>query len=144
MLLLEMQTSDDEDKKHLFVSKKRLIKEHEKRLNHVTAQLSILRKKLNTVNHGAIYWKKQTEEVRKSDSIQKKQLHEEIKLLKEKAASLDIELDEALESTLKDTKRTTFEGGRYNDNVRACVYELLPLNVGVRNIAKSSKEEFFM
>ena len=28
----------------------------------------------------------------------------------------------------------TFEGGRYNDDVRACVYELLSLNVGVRNI----------
>ena len=28
-----------------------------------------------------------------------------------------------------------FENGKYNDNVRACVYELLSLNVGIRNIA---------
>lgn len=119
----------------LIREQRKTIKGHEKKLHHATAQLSNLRKKLNTVNHRATYWKKQTEEVKKSGSVQKKQLREEIKLLKEKATSLDIELDEALESALKDTKITTFEGGRYNDDVRACVYELLSLNVGVRNIA---------
>ena len=30
---------------------------------------------------------------------------------------------------------STFEGGKYTDDVRACVYELLSLNVGVSNIA---------
>ena len=30
---------------------------------------------------------------------------------------------------------TTFENGRYTDDVRACIYELLSLNVGVQNVA---------
>ena len=45
------------------------------------------------------------------------------------------EMAETLQSILKDTEVRTFEGGRYTDNVRACIYELLSLNVGVHNIA---------
>lgn len=29
----------------------------------------------------------------------------------------------------------TFEGGKYTDDVRTCIYELLSLNVGVKNVA---------
>ena len=39
-----------------------------------------------------------------------------------------------IESTI-DTTIKTFEGGKYTDDVRACVYELLSLNFGVRNVA---------
>ena len=28
----------------------------------------------------------------------------------------------------------TFEGEKYTDDIRACIYELLSLNVGIRNI----------
>ena len=42
---------------------------------------------------------------------------------------------ETLESVLTDTKIHAFEGGKYTNNVRACIYELLSLNVGVCNIA---------
>ena len=38
-------------------------------------------------------------------------------------------------SFLTSDEVTTFEGGKYTDDVRACVYELLSLNVGVRNVA---------
>ena len=30
----------------------------------------------------------------------------------------------------------TFEKGKYKDNIRSCCYELLSLNVGVRNIER--------
>ena len=58
--------------------------------------------------------------------------------LKERILSLDFEnaeMSEALESILNSEEITTFESGRYTDDVRACIYELLSLNVGVRNIA---------
>jgi len=42
---------------------------------------------------------------------------------------------ETIESVIKDTKVHTFEGGKYANDVRACIYELLSLNVGVLNIA---------
>ena len=45
------------------------------------------------------------------------------------------EMADTLESVLADTEVYTFEGGRYTDNVHACVYELLSLNVGVYNVA---------
>ena len=56
-----------------------------------------------------------------------------IKLLKEKVNSLDLELSETNESSI-DTTIKTFEGGKYTNDVRACVYELLSLNVGVCNV----------
>ena len=36
---------------------------------------------------------------------------------------------------LKQIYISTFEDGKYTDDVRACVYEHLSLNVGVRNVA---------
>ena len=57
--------------------------------------------------------------------------------LKKKISSLDSnngKMSETLEFILS-SKEITFESGRHTDDVRACVYELLSLNVGVRNIA---------
>ena len=113
---------------------KKVIKQHEKKLNQTSVQLTVLRKKLNAVNHRVGYWKKQAGEMQKLYSTQNKQLQGEIKLLKEKINSLDLELSETIESTI-DTTIKTFEGGKYTDDVQACVYELLSLNVGVRNVA---------
>ena len=44
-------------------------------------------------------------------------------------------MSETIESILHSDMISTFEGGKYTDDVRACVYELLSLNVGVSNIA---------
>ena len=63
--------------------------------------------------------------------------HKTIKTLKQKLYALDLqnaELREVLDSELT-SEINTFENGKYNDDVQACVYELLSLNVGVRNIA---------
>ena len=40
-----------------------------------------------------------------------------------------------LKFILSSEEITTFESGRYTDDMRACVHELLPLNVSVHNIA---------
>lgn len=33
----------------------------------------------------------------------------------------------------------TFEGGKYTDDIRTCIYELLSLNVGTHNVASIIK-----
>ena len=45
------------------------------------------------------------------------------------------ELNEAVQSVMSESHISTFEDGKYTDDVRACVYELLSLNVGVCNVA---------
>ena len=75
-------------------------------------------------------------------TIQKKSVtkcqHDHIEKLQKELSSLDsanAEMAESLESVLADTEVHTFERGRYTNDVRACIYELLSLNVGVRNVA---------
>ena len=70
-------------------------------------------------------------------STKKTELLGDIKRLKEEVSALDsnnAELNETIESILS-CEVTTFKGGKYTEDVRACVYELLSLNVGVRNVA---------
>ena len=40
-----------------------------------------------------------------------------------------------LKETVDDLHVTTFQNGRYTDNIRACCYELLSLNVGIKKVA---------
>lgn len=63
-------------------------------------------------------------------------LLEELSSSKKRSAldSKNTELNETIESILSCEEVATFEGGKYTD-FRACVYELLSLNVGVHNIA---------
>jgi hypothetical protein len=45
-------------------------------------------------------------------------------------------MNEEIESILSsEPEKTTFESGKYTDDVRTCIYELLSLNVGVCNVA---------
>lgn len=46
----------------------------------------------------------------------------------------NLDLHDAVEELMtSDEDIVTFQGGKYNDNIRTCIYELLSLNVGVRN-----------
>ena len=60
-------------------------------------------------------------------------------LLKKEVSALafdNSELRDTIQTILSsEPKITTFENGQYTDDVRACVYKLLSLNVGVRNVA---------
>ena len=63
--------------------------------------------------------------------------HDYIEKLQKEFSYLDsanAEMAETLESVLVDTEIYTFEGGRYTNNLCACIYEFLSLNVGVRNV----------
>ena len=114
------------------------IKMHEKKLEGTNHQVTQLRAKLNRVNHRTLYWKRRVEEIAVQRKMVTKSKNGYIKQLEEELSCLKLdnaEMAETLESVLKDTEVNTFEGGRYTDNARAYIYELLSLNVGVRNVA---------
>ena len=101
-------------------------------------QVSQLRAKLNRINHRTLYWKKRVTEITAQKKMVTKSQHDYIEQLKDKLSCLEsdnAEMAETLESVLKDTEVHTFKGCRYTDNIQACIYELLSLNVGVRNVA---------
>ena len=63
----------------------------------------------------------------------------EIESLREKVCALNLENAEVngtLESILSSEEMSTFEKGRYTDDMRMCIYELLSLNVGVCNVSQ--------
>ena len=117
-------------------SKDQGLKEFEKKLVRANSQLTNLRSKLNRVNHRAAYWKERVQDVKSQTSAKKTALRLEVESLKEKISSLHLdnaEMNERIESILTEDI-ITFEAGKYTNDVRACIYELLSLNVGVRNV----------
>ena len=97
-----------------------------------------LRAKLDRVNHQALYWKSRVSNINSDCSTKKKKLRQEIELLKYEVCTLsstNAELNETVESIMMaEPEITTFANGKFTDDVRACVYELLSLNVGVKKI----------
>ena len=112
---------------------------YERKLQGAEARLSESRAKISRVNHRAAYWRARVDSINHQTSAKKtKQLQHEVKQLKEEISALDFnnaELSETIESILSSKEIATFEGGKCTDDVRTCVYELLSLSVGVRNIA---------
>ena len=122
-----------QEQKEKITEQVKLINKYEGMESKVTK----LKAKLNRVNHRASYWKSRGIVLKEGNTLKKKELHDEIKTLKDKVSSIDFENAE-LNAELQDvlsTEIVTFEGGKYTDSIRACVYELLSLNVGVKNIA---------
>lgn len=115
------------------------INECEKKLLRSEVQLKKLRAKLDRINHRATYWKEKINNITSHCSSKRKKLQDEILSLKEEVSTIGLynsELNEEIESILlSEPEFTTFENGKYTDDVRTCIYELLSLNVGVRNVA---------
>ena len=108
------------------------------KFERMESQVSKLKAELGRVNHRASYWKSKVQGLKEGNTGKTKDLHHEIGLLKDKISSLDLEnaeMNQELQDILSCEEISTFEGGKYTDSVRACVYELLSLNVGVKNIA---------
>ena len=71
-------------------------------------------------------------------ATKKKKLRDEIESLKREVSVLSLdnaELNETVQSIMSDPEIITFENGKFTDDVRACIYELLSLNGGVKKIA---------
>ena len=87
------------------------------------------------------YWKEKAQNLARTDddAVVEELIHyhEEIEKLNEQITFLEkdnIELKEQVEGFLKSDDITSFEGGKYSDDIRACYYELMSMNVGLRNI----------
>lgn len=118
-------------------SPKKEIKMHGNKLQGAKHQVDQLRIKLNRLNHHALYWKKRIKDITIPKKTVTKCQHDYIEKLQNELFFLDstnAEMVESLEAVLADTEVHTFEGGRFTNDVRACIYEL-SLNVGVRNVA---------
>ena len=114
----------------------KIIAKYERRLCGTEAKLKKLRSKLDRVNHRSAYWEAKAHDYCLEKNTAK--LRTEMSSLKEEIASLHLtnaELNEAVQSVMSESDISTFENGKYTDDVRACVYELLSLNVGVCNVA---------
>lgn len=109
------------------------IKSYEKRIQSVEGQLSKLRAKLNRVSHRAAYWRARVDSIKDGSAAKISSRKKDVLPLKEVAGLhlTNAELNETILSILGEPEIRTFE---YTDDVRACIYELLGLNVGVRII----------
>lgn len=135
---LKRKEATIQSQKDCILRQQKTITDYEKKLLGTESQLKKLRAKIDRVNHRAAYWMARADDINSHCSSKRKKLCDEILSLKEEVTSLSLdnaELNETVQSILaSEPEITTFEKGRYTDDVRACIYELLSLNVGVRNI----------
>lgn len=120
-------------------NQQRALDDCEKKLSGAECKVKKLQGKLDRINHRATYWRKRVKDMTSESFAKRKKLHDEIVSLQEVISSLSLdnaELHDKVESIMmSDSEIATFENGKYNDDVRACVYELLSLNVGVKKVA---------
>ena len=119
-------------------SQTKTIKKYETKMMVVESKLTKLKVKLNRVSHRASYWRSKVDAIAQKNSSKRSELKQEIQFLRDEVLSIDLcnaEMSETIASILQSETIATFEGGKYKDDVRVCIYELLSLNVGVSNVA---------
>ena len=127
--IIEQQTAD-------IKYKQKVIQEYEMKVESLDKKFSAVKAKLSRVNHRVAYWRAKAADIKGKDTAKKANYSQKIGELKEdlfSAHMLNAQLREDLDAELN-SEICTFEDGKYTDDVRACVYELLSLNVGIRNI----------
>ena len=96
---------------------------------------------MDRIRHRVTYWKdKYSNQSMLNEELQVKLeldnektqavLHEEIFQLEQK----NLDLQDTVEELISSEAIVTYQKGKYTDDVRACCYELLSLNVGVQNV----------
>jgi len=128
-------------KKLEVAEKSKLVVHLEKKLVEADIQIQDLKKKMDRIRHRVTYWKEKYSNLNNlSEELQLKMeldgqkaqatLHEEISQLEQK----NLELQDTVEELVSSEDVVTYQQGKYTDDVRACCYELLSLNVGVQNV----------
>ena len=108
-------------------------------------QVEELQRDKEKLRHRVAYWKKMVVDLKEAYEHQADeniaQHQQQSSKLTERLDHLEQEntkLKETVETILEDSPDlhvTTFQNGRYTDNIRACCYELLSLNVGIKRVA---------
>ena len=115
-----------------------LVKELQQTVRVGERQITKLKADVDRLRHRAAYWQGKAVVVNDdADSVdaassEHAKLKEEISQLEEENLDLHEKVEEILSESAE--QLVTFEKGKYTDDVRACCYELLSLNVGVRNV----------
>ena len=113
-----------------------------KKVSQLEGQLRKVKQDKERLRHRAEYWRTKSYQIKSSSEEQEVQeviiRQEEIERLKGGVYYLEeknVELQEKInELTSTDDEIQTFAKGKFNDDVRSCCYELLSLNVGIRNV----------
>ena len=104
-------------------------------------QVATLESKIDRLRHRASYWKSKClkeasssgqEDLDDAMESERSKLRDEVAELEQENLELRSTVQEIMSESKEDL--VTFEKGKYTDDVRACCYELLSLNVGVRNV----------
>ncbi len=126
------------------LEEKRCILQLQKKLADKELQVNRLKHSIDRLRHRQIYWKAKHDTLKESSEdevinviVEKEKietkLSNEVVQLQEENLMLKDKVDEIVQ-TCTNEEIVTFQGGKYTDDVRSCCYELLSLNVGVRNI----------
>jgi len=129
------------NKKMELTEKCTLVNRLEKKLIEAEITIENLKKNIDRVRHRVSYWKAKYNNLQKSSeeselesefNKEKEQLclQEEITRLEQE----NFELIDTVEELVTEKEIIAYQGGRYTDDIRVCCYELLSLNVGIRNI----------
>ena len=120
---------------------KELLAANKEDLETAEERISGLKQDQKRLNQRILYWKEKAQNLANVDNDETVEelihYHEEIEKLNEQITNLEsdnIQLKEQVESFLKSDDIISFEGGKYTDDIRACYYELMSMNVGLRNI----------
>ena len=113
-----------------------------KKVTQMESQLQLVRKDKERLRHKAEYWRTRSHQIRSSSEEQEitedVRKQQEIETLKQGIQDLEensTELEDKLCELSVGGQIETFQKGHFTDNVRTCCYELLSLNVGIRNIS---------
>lgn len=100
-----------------------------------------LKKDKDQLRHKANYWRTKTNQMKSSSEEREIETmvdkQQEIDVLRQDLQNIEdhnIELQDKLSELSTDEQIETFYKGRFTDDVRTCCYELLSLNVGIRNV----------
>jgi hypothetical protein len=118
-----------QEQERLIQDQQEQICKYERKLSGTELKLKKLRMKLDRVSHRSVYWETKAYESRSDESGTI--LRAEMASLKDEIASLHLtnaELNEAFESVMSESEMIqTMKHGKYTDEIRTCVYELLSL-----------------
>ena len=114
--------------------KARAIEHLHHKITNLEPQIEHFRQEKKRIQHRARYWKQKCEDLK---SMHKTQQVQEMVEQQRKIAQLEqdnLHLRDTVNEITSSTDIVTFEHGKYTDDIRTCCYELLSLNVGIRNV----------
>ena len=122
--------------------KSSIIEQLHHKVVRIEPQIKQLMLERDRIRHRATYWRQQVDDLKSlhddqqiSELVKQRQtvygLTEEVAQLEHDNLDLRETIDEIMATS---SELVTFHGGKYTDSILACCYELLSLNVGVKQV----------